>query len=75
MIKHFFYFEIPIWKNKKLEFDFYIHGNDSKSLLCLTIWHVKKLVDICGYEDEWGTNKWHHYKLIDWRKKSNKNLV
>lgn len=70
LTKNLFDLYIPISKNKRIEFNLYILKNRSGTIKCLklTIWHLHKLVDYKGHEDEWGTNNWKHYELFRWGK-------
>lgn len=70
-IKNLFEFDVPTSKNKKLNIQFYIITNKTESIKCLkcTVWHLHKLVDYKGYEDEWGSSDWKHYEIFRWNKK------
>lgn len=52
-------FDIKLSPTRKLSIDIYEHLGH----LCLTVWYCIRLKDIPGYEDEWGTNWWKHFKL------------
>lgn len=63
-IKQIFQFDIPYFPNKKLHIDLYWRVKKfNRKELMLSIWKYHKLVDIVGYEDEWGTRWWKHIKI------------
>jgi hypothetical protein len=62
-IKHYFNVKIPYWKHRYVEFTLCKISYEDKYRIQFTIWLIKKLVDIKGYEDEFGTNWWKHFVI------------
>ena len=59
MIKNYISFDIPYWIGKKLNICIYYYIPHSYyKELRITIWNYKRLKDIPGHENEWGTNWW-----------------
>ena len=52
-------FDIPFTPTKKFIVTIY----ERIGHLHVTIWYCRRFKNIPGYEDEWGTNWWHHFKL------------
>ena len=67
-LKYIFEFGFPYWKDKSLDIIlFWRYGNKYKKELVLSIWKNRRLTDISGYEDEWGTRSWKHIAL--WKRR------
>ena len=65
---YFFDFRIPYYKNKYLKFTLIKMTSDKRFVIRFTIWKECKLVDIKGYEDEYGLTWWKHFTIIDIKK-------
>ncbi len=62
-IKHYFNIKIPYWKNRYIKFTLCKISHKDKYRIQFTIWLLRKLTDIEGYEDEFGTNWWKHFVI------------
>jgi len=62
-MKHIKTFTIQFSPTRKFDIDFY----EKQGYFYMTIWYCRRLKDIVGYENEWGTNWWQHFKLWERR--------
>jgi len=53
-VKILFYIKIPYFINRYLEFTLFDYSWHERHIVRLSIWRVRKLIDILGYENEWG---------------------
>jgi hypothetical protein len=58
-LKDYKEFTIRYWFTREAKFTIYKRAGHQY----VTVWLFKKLWYIKGYEDEWGTNWWKHFKL------------
>lgn len=68
-IKNYLDITIPYWFNKQIQFTLYKIIFTTGYRIQLTIWKLQKLVDIPGYENEFGTNWWKHFIIYSKHKK------
>jgi hypothetical protein len=70
-LKYLFSFEMPYWVNKGLLVSLYVNYSDKSSCkrLMFSVFYLHKMVDIPGYEDDWGIGECKYYKISEWENK------
>lgn len=61
--KIYFDLEIPYWKNKRCGAALLRFVHQDKVRVQLSLHTVRRLIEIRGYEDEWGIMKMKHFIL------------
>ena len=64
-VKRIFTIKIPYFFNKYFELTLYNSIGKERHILRLSIWRLRKLIDIPGYEDEWGGLPLKHITIFN----------